>query len=177
MIFSEALISLRTKRYRFFWVWFACVTFTVQASIPSGYMPNSLASGSAIQLCPKNISAELMAILHSSHQQVERPSKSVAAVPSHHEHHHDHHYAAFNAEGDQSAGSTDHSAHNTDAPRWVSDCDFGAGTQSVLAFLRAYSLPCKTVIQSGYTFLRNQCVLDPVLPHQHQPRAPPKIIS
>ncbi|MCH1487812.1 MAG: hypothetical protein L7S59_02440, partial [Pseudomonadales bacterium] len=85
------------------------MTFTVQASIPSGYMPNSLASGSAIQLCPKNISAELMAILHSPHQQVERPSKSVAAVPSHHEHHHDHHYAAFNAEGDQSAGSTDHS--------------------------------------------------------------------
>ena len=173
MIFSGTLISLRTKRYRFFWVWFACVTFTVQASIPSGYMPNSLASGSAIQLCPKNISAELMAVLHSSHQKVERPSKSKVAEPSHHEHHH----AASNARVGPSAGLIDHSAHNTDAALWASDCDFGAGTQSVLAFLRAYSLPRETIIQAGYTFLQNQCALDSVLPHQHQPRAPPKIIS
>jgi hypothetical protein len=173
MIFSETLISLRTKRYRFFWVWFACVTFTVQASIPSGYMPNSLASGSAIQLCPKNISAKLMAVLHSSHRQVERPPKPIMAMPSHHEHHH----AVSNTRVDQSARTMDHSAHNTDAPLWASDCDFGAGTQSVLAFLRAYSLSCKPIIQAGYTCLENQCVLDPVLAHQHQPRAPPKIIS
>ena len=170
MIFSETSISLRTKRYRFFWVCFVCVTFTVQALIPSGYMPNSLASGSAIQLCPKNISAELMAVLHGSHQQVAKP---MAAVPSQHEHHH----ASSNARVDQSAGAIDHSAHNTDAPMWASDCDFGAGTQSVLTFLRAYSLSCKPIIQAGYTCLENQCVLDPVLAHQHQPRAPPKIIS
>jgi len=39
----------------------------LQALIPVGFMPGSIANGEFLKLCPDNISPALMAILHGSH--------------------------------------------------------------------------------------------------------------
>ncbi len=94
--------------------------YLLQAIVPIGYMPNALASGSFVQLCPAGLPPELMQLFHPGH---------AAPENTHHSAHGQH-----AAQGDASAlsektagiASNRHPQANPEHTQWRADCDYGA---------------------------------------------------
>ncbi|WP_152451577.1 hypothetical protein [Microbulbifer sp. THAF38] len=149
----------------------ALFLFLVQALIPTGYMPASIATdGTVIKLCPSGVSPEVMAIIHQGHN-LKPLSSGTKSEQNHHSHHQHIHHEMASMSADKVAESTDHD-HHTEG-NWQSDCKFGiAKPNSEVTFLPTPYL--SSLSKTRYIQQRN--LAEEVIASLHrkqQQRAPP----